>query len=251
MTVAEIMIVISIISVMVGILMTLYSKGNSASAKAVWRTSTAGKLRLALRQLKTSIEASSYPVWIDNTMVREASPANNVNDYLLTLLNPGTATVAGTLRTHTFKTAQNILQYYACTPAEDANLGMARSAAAAQSGIATLFTVALVNVGGNQYAPLGVALAQTPGTVTGGSVTSDPVFTAAGAVSTRNICMDTAQFDIVLPNITSPIANPPNANAPRTGVLFSITITARDPVDGRMALAETIQVKSNVGVAYP
>jgi hypothetical protein len=215
-TLAECMVAFGVAMTIITIVMQMYSQGNQMSEKGVWRTTCTNQLRLAMRRIKEAIEATSYPTYVDNTGIWEASPV-------------------------AFTSTGDLASFYCCRPLEGANLGTATTSGNAAPGTGTAYKLSLASWNQNRFAPLQLVWVRTPGTITG---TNTPKFTAGTSGPVESLCTDVTGVDITMPNIPSPITTPTD------GITLRITIKTADPLNGRSTMSESLMAKTNVAVAY-
>jgi type II secretory pathway pseudopilin PulG len=234
-TLIEALLGVAIAGIVVGLVFHMFAKGNTTSAKATWRVHAQGAQRNAIRVLKSALEASSYP-----TVIRVGTLREQVPGYRLRFGDTaGVGAVGGTTMTSfVFTQADWLAKFYRCHPMEDVERVDDGSVGATPPG--TCVGVALQLVPGtNRFGRFELWMEEATADVTFDAATGQPLLGAFGPHRRTKLVPDVESVTFTVPNTTAGGFLAP-------GFVAEIEVVCRDPVDGRMRLAESCRTEVNV-----
>lgn len=230
----ETALAVLIVSIIIGIVMTIYSSSNKYAAKGTWRIATISRQRLCLRQVKDYLERSSYPSVIQVANFFEGSPTFGTNDYVMQL-GAGTpvASTTGTLQDFAFTAPGPILTFYACTPRQE--LEGIDSLGTVIPGKASLMVLSLESTSGASSAMRLVVTSSTAEVALSGNSVSVGTATSGATIPLLD---DVAQ-------VTVGVA-PGSATTEKTVVEFAVETA--DPFDKKLRVHENARATVNVRI---
>lgn len=230
----ETTLAILIVSILISITMTIYSRSNKYAAKGTWRVNTVARQRLALRQIKDFLDKSSYPSVVKVANFYESSPDFGSDKYLMEVKKgkPMAAT-SSALAYSTFDVPGEILRFHACTPRQELEgLGSALNVVPGQ---ARLIVLSLEQKGVTTSSLRLVVTSSTADITLGGSAVQVGGF---GAETSNAMLDDIGQVNVGVSRDAAAVEK----------TVLEFEVVNVDPFDGRLRVRETAKATVNVRV---
>jgi type II secretory pathway pseudopilin PulG len=223
-----------IVSIVIGIVMTIYSRSNKYAAKGAWRVNTISRQRLCLRQVKDFLERSSYPSVIQANNYLEASPGFGSDAYCLQLTR-GTpmANTSSTNQFFSYTVPGEVLRFYSCTPRQELE-GLA-AVVSVIPGQASRYVISLEAGATADSAMRLVATSAAADVTLSGSDVQVGTFGAETSISLLD--------DVSLLSVG---VSPESSSEEKTVVEFEVETA--DPFDGRLKVHEKAKAVVNVRI---
>lgn len=223
-----------IVSIVIGIVMTIYSRSNQYAAKGAWRVNTISRQRLCLRQVKDFLERSSYPSVIQANNYYEASPGFGSDAYCLALTR-GTPTpnTSSTSQFFSYDTPGEILRFFSCTPRQELE-GLA-AVVSVIPGQASRYVISLQAGETAQSAMRLVATSAAAEVTLSGNAVQVGAF---GPETSINLLDDVSLLSVGI--------SPESSSEEKTVVEFEVETA--DPFDGRLKVHEKAKAVVNVRI---
>lgn len=240
-TLVEILMVLAVFFILAGIVFNFFIGGSKYASKGAWRVHAVASMRNGLRVVKTNMEATSYPtvVRLDNFTEEETEP------YMVRLAGAhATASTSGhTVYTYNQPMA-DFLVFTCCNTLDETKPGTPSGGEARQfrfqlensphrnlsSGPPNAF---LMNLVMNEF--VDAVAANDDGSII------PPTAFAAG--ESKRLCFDVESVDVIVPTSAGPVLD--------ENCIMLMRIHCRDPLNGRMLLAEEAKSQVNVRVMKP